>query len=97
MLEYEDIAGNDISFELRGKIVSVVLNRPDALNALSHEMAKALEKRLLAYEKDSNVSAIIIEGSGERAFCAGGMLEDFMTTGLTVGVIPMNFILTNIV
>ncbi len=61
-----------IGFIREKHIGRVVLTRPEALNALTLSMIKALYKQLLAWKKDSSILAIIIEAAAGRAFCAGG-------------------------
>lgn len=63
--------GVDISFEKRGKAGLVKLTRASTLNSLTHNMILALERALDAWEDDSSIACVIIEGEG-RAFCAGG-------------------------
>ena len=48
------------------------LNRPKALNALTLEMTRGIVTALDRFEADPKVSLILLEGSGERGFCAGG-------------------------
>ena len=62
----------EILFEVTGAIGLVTLNRPKALNALTHEMCLALKEQLQEWETDENVRAVLVEGTGEKAFCAGG-------------------------
>jgi len=54
------------------QVVEVILNTPDALNALNGEMVDLLLVHVPHWEADENVIAIIIRGSGRKAFCAGG-------------------------
>lgn len=63
--------GSEISFEKRGKAGLIKLTRASALNSLTHNMILALERALNAWEEDSSVACVIVEGEG-RAFCAGG-------------------------
>jgi enoyl-CoA hydratase len=56
----------------RGRVGRIVLNRPEALNALDTEMIRACVRALDAWRDDPHVHAVVIEGAGERAFCAGG-------------------------
>ncbi|MEM6679856.1 MAG: enoyl-CoA hydratase/isomerase family protein [Pseudomonadota bacterium] len=65
-------AGEDILFERRGALGLITLNRPKALNALTHAMALALEVQLDAWAADERVLTVAIQGAGDRAFCAGG-------------------------
>ena len=63
---------DDIVFDVRGGVARVVLNRPDALNALTLEMALALDATLRDWQDDPGVRCVLIRGQGSRAFCAGG-------------------------
>lgn len=54
------------------KIGHASLNRPAALNALNLDMIQLLTPQLVAWQKDPAISVVIIDGSGEKAFCAGG-------------------------
>jgi enoyl-CoA hydratase len=54
----------------------VVLNRPEALNALNTEMGRALVTALSELAADLTVRAVIVTGAGERAFCAGADLKE---------------------
>jgi len=61
---------------LEGKhdgIATLVLNRPERLNALNNELAMALNDALSRIAQDQSVSVVVITGAG-RAFCAGGDL-----------------------
>jgi len=55
-----------------GRVGRLVLNRPQALNALDLEMIRACTRALAAWRDDPHVHGVVIEGAGERAFCAGG-------------------------
>lgn len=65
-------SGAEIIFERSGRLGRVVLNRPQALNALTLDQVHALDPQLRAWQDDDNVGAVIIEGAGDKAFCAGG-------------------------
>jgi len=66
---------SEILLEQRGALGIVTLNRPQALNSLSLEVIKGLSEALTCWEKDSAVTAILIKGAGDRAFCAGGDMD----------------------
>ncbi|MEQ6889515.1 enoyl-CoA hydratase/isomerase family protein [Halomonas sp. CS7] len=55
-----------------GRIGVATLNAPKSLNALSLEMIRQLEAKLDAWAVDRSVVAVWLEGSGDKAFCAGG-------------------------
>jgi enoyl-CoA hydratase len=63
---------SDIRFAVDNGIALVTLARPKALNALTLGMIRALHPRLAAWAKDPAIRAVVIEGEGDRAFCAGG-------------------------
>jgi len=55
-----------------GNLGHITLNRPKALNALTYVMCEEITRLLVAWEKDPNIGAVLIDGAGDRAFCAGG-------------------------
>lgn len=71
----------DILFEVRDGLGLVTLNRPAALNALTLEMCRVYERQLGAWAEDKAVRAVLIQGSGERAFCAGGDVRAIWRAG----------------
>ncbi|EJF75880.1 enoyl-CoA hydratase/isomerase family protein [Bartonella alsatica] len=64
-------AGDEIFFTKEGRAGIIKLTRPSALNALNQRMVLALKKALSTWERDDDVSCVLVEGEG-RAFCAGG-------------------------
>src|SRR4051812_26387686 len=66
------MGSSDILFERRGAAGIVTLNRPKALNAVTHEMVRALARQLRAWAGDATVTRVIIRAEGDRAFSAGG-------------------------
>jgi len=61
-----------IRFDHRGGVGGVTLNRPRALNALTLEMIIRYDAQLKAWATDDVIKAVLIEGVGGKAFCAGG-------------------------
>lgn len=55
-----------------GRCGLITLNRPEALNALTLDMVRALDPQLRAWAVDPDITHIVIEGAGEKGFCAGG-------------------------
>ncbi len=55
-----------------GRIGRILLNRARALNALDLAMIRACAAILETWREDPHVDAVVIEGAGDRAFCAGG-------------------------
>ena len=62
----------EIIFEHRGAVGLITLNRPKALNALTYAMAMAMRNALRIWRHEDTVKTIVIQGAGDRAFCAGG-------------------------
>lgn len=56
-------------------IGTMTLNDPKALNALSVDMCKMMAEQLGKWATDDNIVAILLKGSGEKAFCAGGNIR----------------------
>jgi len=75
---------NEILFSLHGKVGVVTLNRERALNALTVGMVRALHVQLRAWETDDRVKRILIEGAGDKAFCAGGDIRQLYDWGLAM-------------
>ncbi len=71
----------DIVFTQTGYAGRVTLNRPEALNALTYDMAMALADQLRAWATDDTVRVVIIDAAGDKAFCAGGDIADLYATG----------------
>ncbi len=66
----------DILFEIEDGIATVTLNRPDKLNAFTARMMHELIEVFDITDADDEVKAVIVTGSGERAFCAGADLSE---------------------
>ncbi len=62
----------EIEFKKVNQIGTITLNRPKQLNALNLSMVKEMHKNLDAFSNDSEIKAVLIKGSGDSAFCAGG-------------------------
>ena len=72
---------DEILFERRGRLGLITMNRPKALNALTHEMSLALDRMLKEWAADPRVAAVAIVGAGDRAFCAGGDIRALHQSG----------------
>ncbi|MCW2950604.1 MAG: Enoyl-CoA hydratase [Thermoleophilia bacterium] len=58
-----------------GALGHITLNRPKALNALTLDMIRAIDAALTEWEHDDQVRCILLDGAGERGFCAGGDIK----------------------
>ena len=71
----------DIIIRKTGQAGHITLNRPQALNALTWDMCLAIENALDAWRDDLDVTLIIIDGAGDRAFCSGGDIAEMYASG----------------
>ncbi len=69
--------GETIRLERDGVIATVVLHRPDQLNALTKPMWQALGDAVAALSADDTVRCVIVRGAGERAFSPGNDIAEF--------------------
>lgn len=72
---FKEIPGNN------GAIGEITLNRPKALNALTHTMVNALTKQLAIWAEANTIKAVVIRAAGDRAFCAGGDIRHVYEAG----------------
>jgi enoyl-CoA hydratase/carnithine racemase len=57
-------------------VVTVVLNRPEQMNAMNTAMGEDLVACFEALPRDPDARAVVFTGAGDRAFCAGGDLKE---------------------
>lgn len=76
-----DLKSDEIAAYKERGLGVMVINRPQALNALKWEMIQQINHQLDAWEHDDDVKAIAFYGAGERAFCAGGDIKDVHKIG----------------
>jgi enoyl-CoA hydratase len=62
--------------EREGAVATITLNRPTVLNALNAALLERLEETLVAMSGDAALRAVIVTGSGERAFAAGADIAE---------------------
>lgn len=74
MSEFETIL-----YEKANNIARITLNRPKALNAYNIKMRDELYHVLGAISADDEVKVVLLKGAGEKAFCAGADLTEFLT------------------
>ena len=77
-------ATDEVLIRREGRAGRVTLNRPKALNALTHAMVGQIWNALIAWRNDPKVELVLLDGAGERGLCAGGdvrSLYDSRTQG----------------
>ncbi len=63
---------SDVLLRIEGAAGRITLNRPQALNALTHAMVREIHIALDGWRNEPRVTRIVIDGAGDRAFCGGG-------------------------
>jgi enoyl-CoA hydratase len=75
------VSADEILFERRAAAGLVTLNRPKALNAVTHAMVRRLRAQLDAWAQDPAITRIVVTAAGERAFSAGGDIRALYDLG----------------
>ncbi len=76
---------NNILVEEKKPIATVIINRPNKLNALNKETIQELHQAFSFLEKDKEVKVILLTGSGEKAFVAGADISEFANFSVEEG------------
>jgi enoyl-CoA hydratase len=63
---------DEILIRAAGGVRFLILNRPKAINSLTHSMVNTIHTVLRDWEQDDDVAAVVVAGAGERGLCAGG-------------------------
>jgi enoyl-CoA hydratase len=72
---------SQVRFEVEGTVGRIILDRPEAINALNLAMCQAMLDRLAAWESDDAITLVIVEHAGARGFCAGGDVRALVADG----------------
>jgi enoyl-CoA hydratase len=73
-MSLNDYKNLNVALGPRG-LLHIILNRPDKLNALNEQLLNELQHVLNLAKTDAGIKALLITGSGEKAFCAGADLQ----------------------
>jgi enoyl-CoA hydratase len=66
----------NILFDVSGGIARLTVNRPEKLNALNRETVQEIDSALAAFESEASAGALILTGSGPKAFVAGADINE---------------------
>lgn len=77
----ETVAEETVLFTRAGGLGLITLNRVKALNALTLDQIHQIMPQMEAWIADPAVTAVVIEGAGEKAFCAGGDIRSLYDSG----------------
>lgn len=64
--------------ELGAGVLSLQISRPEALNALNSDVLKSLMEAIETIQRNTSASAVILSGSGDKAFVAGADIKEMM-------------------
>ena len=81
-LSTEAEVNDEVICERRGAAGHILLNRPQALNALTTGMVRGIAAALDAWENDPAITCVVAQGAGEKAFCAGGDIRLLYEQGM---------------
>lgn len=70
------MADPQVLLSVEGHIATLTLNRPEAMNAMGHDLARDLEAALDRLEAAHEVRAVVATGAGDRAFSVGGDIKE---------------------
>jgi enoyl-CoA hydratase len=80
-----------IIFEKQENFAIITLNRPDKLNALNNQLFTELDQIITEIEKDAGIKAVILTGSGEKAFAAGADITELHECDARIGKLFSEF------
>jgi len=75
--------GEAVSYQLEDGVAWLVIDRPEARNAINQVVGKGLWEGFRRFEEDMAAAVLVLTGAGE-AFCAGADLKEMAALGLTV-------------
>ncbi len=73
---------SNVIFKIQDHVATVIINRPDRLNAIDLETANQLEDIWVQIEQDRAIRVVVLSGSGDRAFCVGADMKNPAMSGL---------------
>jgi len=80
-----------VDYKVEGKIATITLNRPEAYNSVDVRTLKELRDALVAFRENEDAWVGILTGAGEKAFCAGADLSEFLTAPPPVAARQVRF------
>ncbi|KMW56703.1 3-hydroxyisobutyryl-CoA hydrolase [Candidatus Rhodobacter oscarellae] len=72
---------SDIWVRQEGRAGRITLQRPEALNAATYDMLRAIKAAVDGWAEDDSMELVILDAEGERAFCSGGDIADLYAAG----------------
>ena len=72
------MAGEPVRYEAQDGIAMLTLDRPDVLNAMNNAMRAQLLEIFTRLRTDDAIKVVVVTGAGDRAFCAGADIREFL-------------------
>ena len=72
------MAGEPVRYEAQDGIATLTLDRPDVLNAMNNAMRAQLLEIFTRLRTDDAIKVVVVTGAGDRAFCAGADIREFL-------------------
>jgi len=76
-----EAAFSPVLYRTDGPIATITINRPNRRNAINPGVTSGISEALATAESDSAISAVVLTGEGDKAFCAGGDLGGMTSDG----------------
>ena len=85
------VQDGDVIVRARGALRRLTLNCPKALNAVTLGMSVTMTEMMRAFASDPAVGAVLLDGAGERGFCAGGDIRAIYDAAKAGDTLPQKF------
>ena len=89
------MAYEDIIFRKEDRVATIILNRPDSLNAIGGRMRENILDAKQDVKMDKNIRVLVVTGAG-RAFCAGGNLKEMERLSIEVSLVERREFVRNV-
>lgn len=86
----DDTSTAAVTYEVRNCVAWLTINRPEARNSLNRTVREGLFAGVRRFNDDESAKVLVLTGSGDKAFCAGGDLKEMSQEQLTVP--PVDFV-----
>src|SRR5205085_9373777 len=73
-----------VTYEIRDRVAWITINRPEARNALNKAARDGVRDAFVRFNADDSAAVLVLTGTGDKAFCAGGDLKEMADTSLQV-------------
>jgi 2-(1,2-epoxy-1,2-dihydrophenyl)acetyl-CoA isomerase len=71
----------EMKFDVRNNVAWITFNRPEAMNAINTQATNEFSDIVNRCSVDRSIRAVVLTGTGDRAFCAGGDVAEFAESG----------------